>query len=145
MFSDRIAMSSDRIIIWPFNQQELDECREDTWKILSRSPDEVPGVLRALRAGKIDGTLYSGSAGSCLIGTICKLQGYELRLNVSRHHPALRRLGANPRRPAERFFLRIAPCFTPDICPYAAIAEAWILEWQAMRGEGELIGRRRKR
>ena len=84
---------------------DLSPIRDDLFAVLSQAPAEVPGLLAALRAGKVDGSTYQGAC-ACLVGTI-----------------------ANPQRPAERFFLLIREGDTPDTNQAAGIAEGWIAGW----------------
>ena len=108
----------------------LSGIRADLHSRLDRVPGEVAGLLATLRAGKIDGSAYAGDC-ACFVGTVAKLRGcnpYTV--------PNLR---ADASSLTERWFLALCPGHTPENHPVAAITEGWILEWQAARGQGELI------
>jgi hypothetical protein len=108
----------------------LDGIREDFRAVLDLAPLEVPGLLLALREGRVDGSQYQGEC-ACLVGTIANIRGCN--------YQSLARITPNSDRPAERWFLAIRRGCTPDTHPVAAITEDWILEWLAERGEGELV------
>jgi hypothetical protein len=97
--------------------------REDFFAVLDAAPAEVPGLLAALRDGRVDGSCYEGEC-ACLLGTIANVRGCDYR-----------KLGIEPDadRPAERFFVRITPGLTPDISSAAAMAVGWIYEWREAR------------
>ncbi len=97
-------------------------CCHDVWEILDESPKEVEGLLEVLRDGGINGSVYSGDNGTCLIGTLAKLKGESL---------GVRR---NPSRPAERLFCYIDPGSTPNRCRAAALAEEIIVAWLMENG-----------
>jgi hypothetical protein len=106
------------------SRADLRDVKEDFHKILDQYPNEVPGLLAALRAGNIDGSTYSGEC-ACLVGTIAKVKCISVD-----------DLEQNASRPAERWFLNI----TPGVIPHpkgrdggvqvATITEGWLLEWQ---------------
>jgi hypothetical protein len=106
----------------------LEPIRNDFFSILDCAPAEVPGLLAALRAGKIDGSTYTGDC-ACLVGTIANVRGCS--------YEALGALKPNASRPAERWFVRIAPGLTPENDMTAKVTEGWILEWQSKRAEVE--------
>jgi hypothetical protein len=94
--------------------------QEDLIEILSHAPREVPGLLAALRAGKVDGSTYEGDC-ACLVGTIANVRGCA--------YEKLEGIMPNGSRPAERFFLAIRKGDTPENHPLAKIAEQWIESW----------------
>ncbi len=85
-------------------------------------PGEVPGLLTALREGRIDGSTYHGEC-ACLVGTIANERHCHFR--------KIPGLFPDSTRPAERFFLAILRGDTPTTNPVAAIVEGWITEWIA--------------
>jgi hypothetical protein len=95
----------------------LETIREDLYDVLSYAPDEATGVLAALRAGKVDGSTYSGAC-ACLVGTICNINP-----SVIEHVPR------NSSRPAEVWFAHISPGHTPANNAFATLAEEWLEEW----------------
>jgi hypothetical protein len=96
--------------------------RDDIRKVLDAAPVEVPGLLEALWAGKVDGTTYSGEC-ACLVGTIAKVRGVSYdSLGID--------LRPDSSRPAERWFLKIRKGDTPVTNPSAAFAAAVIAQWQ---------------
>ena len=92
------------------------------WKMHGTLADNA-ALLAALRAGKIDGSQYSGEC-ACLVGTIAKVRkcdAYSL--------PGIRPDGS---RPSERWFLAIRPGDTPENNPAVKITEGWIEEFQGL-------------
>jgi hypothetical protein len=98
----------------------LTAVRDDLWAILSSAPAEVPGLLAALYAGRVDGSTYTGDC-ACLVGTLANGRACDYR-----EIPGLR---PNAHRPAERWFLGIRPGDTPATSPIAAQAADWITTW----------------
>ena len=97
--------------------------KTDLWDVLLRSQPEIPALLATLRAGKIDGSTYSGKC-ACLAGTVAKTR-----------HCSVDALGfADNRRPIERWFLQLKPGHTPENHGVAKITEAWILEFMGLVG-----------
>ncbi len=92
----------------------------DVRALLSAAPAEVPALLAALRAGKIDGTCYEGVC-CCLVGTIAAARGES--------YTRLEGLKPDDGRPAERFALGIRPGDTPERNPLAGLLEGWIVKW----------------
>jgi hypothetical protein len=104
----------------------LDLIRYDVWAILDTRGNEVPALLAALRAGRVDGSTYEGAC-SCLQGTLARAAG----LPVSAGEVELRNAGyeVDSSRPAERWFLGIAEGDTPQTNQVAKLAEEWVLAW----------------
>ena len=86
--------------------------------MLRQNRAEVPGLLAAIREGRVDGTAYTGQC-ACLIGTIANLRGV-----------APENIGTDSSRPAEQWFLNINVGNTPATNTFARLAEEWIVEWQ---------------
>jgi uncharacterized protein YjbI with pentapeptide repeats len=99
---------------------ELLPIRDDIWAVLSSAPAEVPGLIDALKNGRVDGSTYEGTC-SCLVGTIAKVRG----VNFER----LGSLSPNYDRPAERFFMGINQGDTPETNQFSKIAVGWCEEW----------------
>ncbi len=94
--------------------------RDDVWAVLSSAPSEAQAVLDALRAGRIDGSVYGGEC-ACLVGTIAQARGCD--------HTAIPGLTPQPSRPAEVFFAAISPGDTPETSQPCALAAEWVAEW----------------
>jgi uncharacterized protein YjbI with pentapeptide repeats len=102
------------------SRADLSDIKADFCTILEKVPSEVPGLLAALRDGRIDGSSYEGDC-ACLVGTIANIRHCHFR--------SVPGLAPDSSRPAERFFLAIREDDTPADNPVAAIVEGWILEW----------------
>jgi hypothetical protein len=94
--------------------------RDDIWAVLSSAPREVPALIEALKAGRVDGSTYQGEC-SCLVGTIGRARGVN--------HDKLDGLRPNSSRPAERFFMGICKGDTPETSQFSALALGWAEEW----------------
>jgi hypothetical protein len=105
---------------------DLGPIRGDFFDVLRRAEGEVPALLAALRAGKVDGSTYTGAC-ACLAGTIANARGV--------HYETLDFVDSD--RPAERWFLAIKKRDTPATNPVAKITERWIEEFMALAGAGE--------
>jgi hypothetical protein len=99
---------------------DLAPIRDDLWAVLSAAPSEVPGLLAAIREGRIDGSTYEGEC-ACLVGTIEHVAGAA--------HNTLPILKANSSRPAEMFFLSINKGDTPETNQFSKLAADWIEDW----------------
>lgn len=107
---------------------DLTGAKDDFRAVLDAAPNEVAGLLLAVREGRIDGSHYEGSC-ACLKGTIANIRHChytELGDDIDVLQP-------DSSRPSERLFLAISPGHTPAVNPVAKIVEGWILEWQAER------------
>ncbi|MCA3246069.1 MAG: pentapeptide repeat-containing protein, partial [Azospirillum sp.] len=100
--------------------------KADLWEILLKNRAEVPGLLAALREGRIDGSTYRGSC-ACLVGTIANVRGAPVES-----------LEPDSGRPAERWFLAIREGHTPSNHPIAKITEGWIVEFLALTGDAAI-------
>ena len=99
----------------------LSPIRNDIIAILSSAPHEVPALIEALAAGRVDGSTYSGEC-SCLVGTIATARG----VNVDSLESGLK---PDSSRPAERFFMGIKKGDTPETNQVSALAHQWATEW----------------
>jgi hypothetical protein len=95
---------------------------DDVRAVLATAPAEVPGLLAALREGRVDGRVYEGDC-ACLVGTIANIRGC--------HYTAVPGLKPNDQRAAEKWFMAIGKGSTPATNPVSAITEKWIVEWLA--------------
>lgn len=91
--------------------------------VLDTAREEVPGLLAAVREGRIDGSAYIGAC-ACLVGTIAKIRGRPLDAMEMSAHSA-----------AERWFFAIRPGMLSASSPVVALTEMWIVEWA---GEHEM-------
>jgi hypothetical protein len=98
----------------------LDGIRSDFRSVLDKAPEEILGLLAAIRGGRVDGSCYEGSC-ACLLGTIANIRHCA--------YNQLKDLRPNSDRPAERWFLALRPGITPQNNEVARITERWILEW----------------
>ncbi|CUI02647.1 pentapeptide repeat family protein [Janthinobacterium sp. CG23_2] len=99
----------------------LSPIRNDIIAILCSAPREVPALIEALKAGRVDGSTYSGEC-SCLVGTIARTRGVAVDDLESALKP-------DSARPAERFFLGISKGDTPETSQFSALALQWLQEW----------------
>ena len=99
---------------------DLTPIRDDIWAVLSSAPREVPAVIEALKAGRVDGSTYHGPC-TCLVGTIA----IKREVNVD----DLEGLRPNSSRPAERFFMGIRKGDTPETNQFSALALEWVQQW----------------
>lgn len=100
--------------------------KADFWMTLTQNRNEVPGLVAALREGRINGSQYEGEC-ACLIGTIANVRGCDYtQLDHSVSHPA------------EQWFMQIKPGDKPgdDSGGGAASKQAlsWAMEWCALNG-----------
>jgi hypothetical protein len=92
--------------------------KADLWMTLTQNSKEVPNVVRALREGKVDGSLYSDSECTCLVGTIANAKGCSYQeLDHGWDHPA------------EQWFMLIGPGDKPGNCTGGGFAAEKALEW----------------
>ncbi|MHB1176102.1 MAG: pentapeptide repeat-containing protein [Sulfuriferula sp.] len=99
---------------------DLTPIRDDIWAVLSSAPKEVPGLIDALKNGRVDGSTYQGEC-ACLVGTIAKIRHVD--------HSNIDGLIPNSNRPAERFFLGISTGDKPETNQFSALAVEWCEEW----------------
>ena len=99
---------------------DLTPIRDDLWAVLSAVPAEVPALIAALEAGRVNGSTYSGEC-ACLVGTIANARGC-LYTDVPNLRP-------NSSRLIERFFLGIQIGDTPATSQAAKLAHEWASDW----------------
>ncbi|CAG4887834.1 pentapeptide repeat-containing protein [Paraburkholderia saeva] len=95
--------------------------KADFIEVISQAPREVPALIEALKAGRVDGSTYSGEC-ACLVGTIAHARGLEvdsLQFDIPR----------DSSRPIERFFMAIRKGDTPETNGAAKIALEWAQTW----------------
>ena len=102
---------------------ELRPIKADLWEILHHAKAEVPGLLAAIRDGRVDGSTYEGDC-ACLVGTIAKVRGCSVLWGIPR----------DAARPAERWFMGINPGDKPSGNTASAFAEKWIVEFMELAG-----------
>jgi hypothetical protein len=98
----------------------LTPIRDDIWAVLSSAPREVPAVIDALKAGRVDGSTYHGPC-ACLVGAIA----IKREVGVD----DIEGLRPNSSRPAERFFMGIREGDTPETNQFSALALEWVQQW----------------
>jgi uncharacterized protein YjbI with pentapeptide repeats len=96
------------------------------WMTLTENPKEASGVAKALREGRVNGSVYSGEC-ACLIGTIANIRGVDVVT-----------LPKNSNNPSERWFMMISKGDKPTDDTgggYAAkLALEWVNEWLVPNG-----------
>ena len=103
------------------NQQFLFEnAKDDFFSILLKAIPEIPGLINALKEGKINGSTYSGKC-ACLVGTIANVKGCAYN-DITGIIP-------NANRPAELWFVRIMPGMTPENSAKVKLTLEWIEEF----------------
>ncbi len=91
--------------------------KADMWITLTENKNEVPALIAAMRAGKINGSAYEGEC-SCLVGTIAEAKGV--------YYGSLPHGASNP---AERWFTMIKPGDKPGDATGGGFAIGKALEW----------------
>ncbi len=91
--------------------------KADFWSILLQSKPEVPGLIAALREGRINGSSYEGAC-ACLVGTIANVRGVPVSS-----------LERDSSRPAEQWFLMIHKGDKPGDDSGGGFAAKKALEW----------------
>src|SRR3546814_15249316 len=85
--------------------------------ILLGAQKEVPGLIKALKAGHVNGWTYSGEC-ACLVGTIANVRGVDVDT-----------LEQDSRRPAAQWFLMLREGDTPGDETGGGFAAGKALEW----------------
>ena len=77
--------------------EQLRPFKADLWTELTetRAHAEVPGLIQALREGRVDGSKYEGEC-CCLVGTLANIRGVSFQ-----------EFNPNSDRPSERWFMMI--------------------------------------
>jgi len=102
---------------------DLSAIRNDFWDVLLRVPHEVPGLIAALKEGRVDGSTYTGTC-ACLVGTIANVKHCE--------YTEVPGLKPDSERPIERFFLGIGKGETPETNSISKRAVEWAQEFQSL-------------
>ena len=96
---------------------DLRSFKADFWAILTTARKEIPGLISAIREGRIDGSTYSGEC-ACLVGTIANVR-----------HVSADTLERDSSRPAEQWFLMIKKGDKPGDDSGGGFALQQALEW----------------
>jgi hypothetical protein len=96
---------------------DLRQFKADLWMTLTQNRAEVPGLITALKAGKVNGSTYTGPC-ACLVGTIANVRGVDY---VSLDHDS--------GNPAERWFTMIKEGDKPGDDSGGGFASKMALEW----------------
>ena len=91
--------------------------KADFWAILTTARKEIPGLISAIREGRIDGSTYSGEC-ACLVGTIANVR-----------HVSADTLERDSSRPAEQWFFMIKKGDKPGDDSGGGFALQQALEW----------------
>lgn len=89
----------------------------DLRSVLRLAPNEIPGLLAALREGRVDGSVYTGVC-ACLVGTLANL--------AHKSYQGLPGITPDPSRPAERWFMATSKGDAPSNSQICAITEQWV-------------------
>jgi hypothetical protein len=109
----------------------LDATRDDVRALVAAAPKESPALLVALRAGRVNGSCYTGEC-ACLCGTIAKSMAGRVLDTFDDVAIVLgEMLRTDQLRPAERWALAIRQGDTPETSPVVALTARWIEEWIA--------------
>ncbi|UXZ62569.1 pentapeptide repeat-containing protein [Burkholderia multivorans] len=95
--------------------------KADFIEVISQAPREVPALIEALKAGRVDGSTYSGEC-ACLVGTIANARGIDVdssELGIPK----------DSSRPVERFFMAIRKGDTPETNAASKLALEWAETW----------------
>jgi hypothetical protein len=101
----------------------LTHIKQDIWDILLRAPNEIDGLLDALKNGKVEGSVYEGEC-ACLVGTIANV--------ASTKYTDLPLISPNSSWPAEKWFLGIHKGDTPEKSSIVKITVEWVEEFQGL-------------
>ena len=105
---------------------DLKEIKEDFFKVLSISKNEVVGLYDALMRGKIDGSQYQGEC-ACLVGTVANIRNEKYdNLGID--------LRPNSDRLAERWFLGISKGDIPANNEVSRVTVSWAEEFMTENG-----------
>ncbi|WP_186158948.1 pentapeptide repeat-containing protein [Burkholderia gladioli] len=95
--------------------------KADFIEVISQAPREVPALIDALKAGRVDGSTYSGEC-ACLVGTIANARGCSVdapQFDIPK----------DASRPVERFFMAIRKGDTPETNAASKLALEWAETW----------------
>jgi hypothetical protein len=95
--------------------------KADFIEVISQAPREVPALIEALKAGRVDGSTYSGEC-ACLVGTIANARGIDV-------DSAELGIPKDSSRPVERFFMAIRKGDTPETNAASKLALEWAEAW----------------
>jgi hypothetical protein len=100
--------------------KDLRVFKHDFWGILLQFKNEIPDLIKAIKEGKIDGSVYEGDC-CCLMGTIAKIKKEDIEEDNFDIKDAS--------SPIERWFTMIKPKMTPDNSFASKKALEWIEEF----------------
>ncbi|AIV66827.1 pentapeptide repeat-containing protein [Burkholderia pseudomallei] len=95
--------------------------KADFIEVISQAPREVPALIEALKAGRVDGSTYSGEC-ACLVGTIANARGIDVDSSEFG-------IPKDSSRPVERFFVAIRKGDTPETNAASKLALEWAETW----------------
>jgi hypothetical protein len=120
-------LSGANLSVADLSGANLSPIRDDLFAVLSHAPREVPALIAALDAGRVNGSCYTDGECGCLVGTLSMAAGSDPKSIVA--CSAVRDLRGNDSRPIERFFLSIEKGDTPANSQFAKLARDWAAEW----------------
>ncbi|WP_179105862.1 pentapeptide repeat-containing protein [Burkholderia pseudomallei] len=95
--------------------------KADFIEVISQAPREVPALIEALKAGRVDGSTYSGEC-ACLVGTIANARGIDVDSSEFD-------IQKDSSRPIECFFMAIRKGDTPETNAASKLALEWAETW----------------
>jgi len=91
--------------------------KADMWLTLAQNRNEVPGLIAALKEGRVDGSQYEGDC-ACLVGTVANIKGVSYAT-----------IDHSSDNPAERWFMMIRKGDKPGDKTGGGFAAQKALEW----------------
>ncbi|KPH79419.1 hypothetical protein AE618_18840 [Bosea vaviloviae] len=99
------------------DKRTLRSFKADMWMIMAGARAEIPGLIAALKEGRVDGRVYEGDC-ACLVGTIANIR-----------HVSVDTLERDSTRPAEQWFMMIRKGDKPGDKSGGGFAASMALEW----------------
>ena len=96
--------------------------KHDLWGILMQYQSEIGGLKKAIREGKINGSVYSGDC-ACLMGTIANVKKCDVNSLIK-----------DATSPAECWFLQMKEGHTPKNNGVSKMTLEWIEEFERLIG-----------
>jgi hypothetical protein len=98
----------------------LQSFKNGLWGILLHAKGEIPGLLSALKEGRVDGSVYEGDC-ACLVGTLANVRGCNYR--------ELPGIKPDISCPAESWFMGIHKGDSPETSNISKLTVEWIEEF----------------
>ena len=114
---DGASLDGARLDGASLDKRTLRSFKADLWMILAGARAEIPGLMAALKEGRVNGSAYAGEC-ACLVGTIANIR-----------HVDVDTMERDYTRPAEQWFLMINEGDMPGDKSGGGFASAKALEW----------------